>query len=72
MTYEHAAIMESEWSSATAATASSPAPSTAPSLLIVICAWCNRYLHGAGDSVDGMSHGICEGCKGELMAEVTR
>jgi len=29
---------------------------------IVLCAWCNRYLRGHGDSAIEVSHGICSEC----------
>lgn len=31
--------------------------------MITLCAWCNQYLGGAGDSAEGISHGICPECR---------
>lgn len=37
--------------------------------MIRVCAWCKSYLGGAGDSADGVSHGVCDLCKAVLMAD---
>ena len=31
--------------------------------MITLCGWCKQYLGGAGDSVEGISHGICPQCR---------
>lgn len=37
------------------------------------CAWCGAYLGEAPDLPAGhVTHGICEGCHGRMMAELKR
>lgn len=39
----------------------------------VRCAWCDRYMHTSKCHLPGkVSHGICEPCNTDLMAEVER
>jgi hypothetical protein len=38
--------------------------------MIAICGWCTKYLHGHGDSDDGISHGMCPECRRKALDDL--